>query len=387
MESSKDTSSLSRHSQDSFSSHKPDSFSSHKSDSSLSHSLKVSLTPSASTTHKKSRSEMELSRCFENANTESLLKQYSCAWHNNNILVQGHMYITCHHVCFYSNLFWETKLAIKFKDITRIMKQKTALVVPNAITVTTPEKEYFFTSFLHRNNAYTVLQSVWKYSVKGISLTREDLLLLKNGKNHLVDKDTDEEGTESVDTVDDDIEVDGIKSRSHRIPQTSSESTLSDDLNIRCSGYSSQHTEQSDDTVTEAESTSNGLTEYVEEEISGMRGRSGSTRNIDVFGSVVEGSEQRGVTWRRYSWQRLKGYILNRNMPTIAGLINIIIILLISILLVSMLTLICKLSELDPNLRPWLSWQPWCRFVCKSSSFVSVNVVSSHDSSHDSSMF
>ena len=64
------------------------------------------------------------------------------------------------------------------------MKQKTALVVPNAITVTTPEKEvfktiyyihyylystqYFFTSFLHRNNAYTVLQSVWKYSVKGI---------------------------------------------------------------------------------------------------------------------------------------------------------------------------------------------------------------------------
>ena len=59
----------------------------------------------------------------------------------------------------------------------------------------------------------------------------------------------------------------------------------------------------------------------------------------------------------------------------------------ISILLVSMLTLICKLSELDPNLRPWLSWQPWCRFVCKSSSFVSVNVVSSHDLSHDSSMF
>ena len=173
------------------------------------------------------------------------------------------------------------------------------------------------------------------------------MLLLKKGKNHLIDKDTDEEGTESVDTVDDDIEVDGIKSRSHRIPQTSSESTLSDDLNIRCSGYSSQHTEQSDDTVTEAESTSNGLTEYVEEDISGMRGRSGSTiaiRNIDVFSTVVEGSEQRGVTWRRYSmainyfynlyyifivgWQRLKGYIVNTNMPTIAGLINIIIILL-----------------------------------------------------------
>ena len=75
MESSKDTSSLSRHSQDSFSSHKPDSFSSHKSDSSLSHSLKVSLTTSASTTHKKSRSEMELSRCFENENTEALLKR------------------------------------------------------------------------------------------------------------------------------------------------------------------------------------------------------------------------------------------------------------------------------------------------------------------------
>ena len=67
-----------------------------------------------------------------------------------------------------------------------------------------------------------------------------------------------------MDTVDDDIDVDGIKSRSHRIPQTSSESTLSDDLNI------SQNTEQSDDTVTEENSTSNGLTEYVEEEIFGV---------------------------------------------------------------------------------------------------------------------
>ena len=34
-------------------------------------------------------------------------------------------------------------------------------------------------------------------------------------------------------------------------------------------------------------------------------------------------------------------------------------------LIISMAILLCKLSELDPSLRPWLSWQPWCRIICK----------------------
>jgi hypothetical protein len=127
-------------------------------------------TISHSPTHRETKithAEVELNRCLDE--DEPLLKQYSCAWNNGSILIQGHLYITANHICFYSNILgWETKLLIKCREVISIFKQKTALIIPNAITVNTSEQEYFFASFIHRNNAFRVLQCTWRHSMKGI---------------------------------------------------------------------------------------------------------------------------------------------------------------------------------------------------------------------------
>ena len=57
------------------------------------------------------------------------------------------MYITDKFICFYSNLFgMEKKIRIPYSHITLITKEKTALVIPNAIAITTYRKEYIFRS-------------------------------------------------------------------------------------------------------------------------------------------------------------------------------------------------------------------------------------------------
>jgi hypothetical protein len=52
------------------------------------------------------------------------------------MLVHGRLYITQNYLLFYANLFgWETVLSINCKEIEALKKEKTALVIPNAIQV------------------------------------------------------------------------------------------------------------------------------------------------------------------------------------------------------------------------------------------------------------
>ena len=54
------------------------------------------------------------------------------------MLLHGRMYVTNNFLCFYSNLFGvEKKIRIPFSHITLITKENTALVIPNAIAITT----------------------------------------------------------------------------------------------------------------------------------------------------------------------------------------------------------------------------------------------------------
>lgn len=90
------------------------------------------------------------------------LPDYSSAL-QRDILVHGRLYLSQHFLCFYSNIFgWETNLTIKLKDVTAVTKEKTALVIPNAILVTTETDKHFFTSFTARDNAYLMLFRVWQ---------------------------------------------------------------------------------------------------------------------------------------------------------------------------------------------------------------------------------
>ncbi|XP_011621202.1 protein VASCULAR ASSOCIATED DEATH 1, chloroplastic isoform X2 [Amborella trichopoda] len=102
---------------------------------------------------------------------EVLVQDFNCAF-QENILLQGHMYLFVHHVCFYSNIFgFETKRTIPFQDVSCVRKAKTAGFFPNAIEIVAGGKKHFFASFLSRDEAYRLI-------VHGWSLHSDDAKLL-----------------------------------------------------------------------------------------------------------------------------------------------------------------------------------------------------------------
>ncbi|KAJ0961861.1 hypothetical protein J5N97_029689 [Dioscorea zingiberensis] len=92
---------------------------------------------------------------------EVLLQDFNCAL-QENILLQGHMYLFIHHICFYSNIFgFETKKTILFHEVTCVRKAKTAGIFPNAIEILAGGKKHFFGSFLSRDEAYKLIMEGW----------------------------------------------------------------------------------------------------------------------------------------------------------------------------------------------------------------------------------
>ena len=72
--------------------------------------------------------------CYPNM-IHFLISEYSCAM-QKDILIHGRLYATVNYLCFYANIFrWETSVALKWKDVNGLTKEKTALVIPNAIQV------------------------------------------------------------------------------------------------------------------------------------------------------------------------------------------------------------------------------------------------------------
>ncbi|PIA13883.1 hypothetical protein COEREDRAFT_89213 [Coemansia reversa NRRL 1564] len=92
---------------------------------------------------------------------ELLIDDYGCAL-QRDILVQGRLYLTENFVCFYSNIFgWVTNLIIAFDEIVSIEKRMTALIIPNAIQISTLHAKHFFGSFIYRDSAYNQLYDLW----------------------------------------------------------------------------------------------------------------------------------------------------------------------------------------------------------------------------------
>ena len=54
------------------------------------------------------------------------------------------------------------QVSLRWKDVTAITKEKTALVIPNAILVCTEGEKHFFTSFGARDKTYLMLFRVWQ---------------------------------------------------------------------------------------------------------------------------------------------------------------------------------------------------------------------------------
>ncbi|PON74508.1 GRAM domain containing protein [Parasponia andersonii] len=80
------------------------------------------------------RSE-EYRQLFRLPPEEVLVEDFNCAF-QENILIQGHMYLFAHYICFYSNIFgFETKKIIPFQEVTSVRRAKTAGIFPNAIEI------------------------------------------------------------------------------------------------------------------------------------------------------------------------------------------------------------------------------------------------------------
>ncbi|XWS45812.1 hypothetical protein CRYUN_Cryun14cG0011500 [Craigia yunnanensis] len=106
------------------------------------------------------RSE-EYRQLFRLPPEEFLVQDFNCAF-QENILLQGHMYLFVHYICFYSNIFgFETKKIIAFNEITSVKRAKTAGIFPNAIEIFAGGRKCFFASFLSRDEAFKIINDGW----------------------------------------------------------------------------------------------------------------------------------------------------------------------------------------------------------------------------------
>ncbi|XP_018565494.1 GRAM domain-containing protein 1B isoform X2 [Anoplophora glabripennis] len=123
----------------------------------------------------KSRSE-DFKRLFKEVpDDERLVVDYSCAL-QKEILVQGRLYVTQNYLCFYANIFgWETNLTLKWKDVASITKEKTALVIPNAVLISTKSDKYFFTSFVARDKTYLMLFRFWQNALMDQPMSAQEM--------------------------------------------------------------------------------------------------------------------------------------------------------------------------------------------------------------------
>ncbi|KAF2903329.1 hypothetical protein ILUMI_02855 [Ignelater luminosus] len=123
----------------------------------------------------KSKSE-DFKRIFKDVpDDERLVVDYSCAL-QKEILVHGRLYASQNFLCFYANIFrWETNVTIKWKEVSAITKEKTALVIPNAILICTKNEKYFFTSFAARDKTFLMLFRVWQNALLDKPMANQEM--------------------------------------------------------------------------------------------------------------------------------------------------------------------------------------------------------------------
>ncbi|KAK6905297.1 hypothetical protein I203_106119 [Kwoniella mangroviensis CBS 8507] len=91
-----------------------------------------------------------------------LIEDYGCAL-SKDILLQGRLYVSENHLCFHANILgWVTDVVVAFADIRTIEKKMTALVIPNAIQVSTGNAKYTFASLIARDSTYDVMMNIWR---------------------------------------------------------------------------------------------------------------------------------------------------------------------------------------------------------------------------------
>ncbi len=135
---------------------------------------------------------------------DKLHVEYICAL-SRDILLQGHLFMSDHHICFNSNILgWVTNLVLPYEDITNIEKKRTAKMFPNAITVETTEAKHIFTSFVSRDPAFSFMNTLWveksgkaKRNLSLESVSSQDDQFSESGDDSDSDSDSDSDDSGS----------------------------------------------------------------------------------------------------------------------------------------------------------------------------------------------
>ncbi|XP_077989405.1 uncharacterized protein LOC144443736 [Glandiceps talaboti] len=127
---------------------------------------------------------------------EYAITSYTCALLKGTILLQGRLYVARNWFCFHSNIFGkETQVKIPVLTIKSITRERTALVVPNAIGIRTmDDKKHVFGSLLSRPMTYKTLVTIWQsvlrdYAEEDISISQDSSV--RDEDEDLVESDTD----------------------------------------------------------------------------------------------------------------------------------------------------------------------------------------------------
>ncbi|XP_057211739.1 GRAM domain-containing protein 2B isoform X2 [Triplophysa rosa] len=144
--------------------------------------------------HQFLRTNSQYHKVFKDIRDDEELRQsYTCAL-QKDILYQGRLFVSQNWICFHSKVFGrDTKIAIPVTSATDIKKTKTAILVPNALVISTAHErvkipsrlcecadesevcssnrsravfQHVFVSFLSRDTTYKVLMSVCPHLVK-----------------------------------------------------------------------------------------------------------------------------------------------------------------------------------------------------------------------------
>ncbi|XP_057211745.1 GRAM domain-containing protein 2B isoform X6 [Triplophysa rosa] len=117
--------------------------------------------------HQFLRTNSQYHKVFKDIRDDEELRQsYTCAL-QKDILYQGRLFVSQNWICFHSKVFGrDTKIAIPVTSATDIKKTKTAILVPNALVISTAHERHVFVSFLSRDTTYKVLMSVCPHLVK-----------------------------------------------------------------------------------------------------------------------------------------------------------------------------------------------------------------------------
>ncbi|KAJ9591108.1 hypothetical protein L9F63_002329, partial [Diploptera punctata] len=105
-------------------------------------------------------------RLFNLPTEEKLVNYYSCSYWKGRVPRQGWLYLSVNHMCFYAYILGrETKLVIRWSDITELDKTS-SLLFPDSIRVATREKEHHFSMFLHKSETFALMEQLTNLAMK-----------------------------------------------------------------------------------------------------------------------------------------------------------------------------------------------------------------------------